>query len=268
MIRRTIKILTRKDTEADKKRYDSVYDNLRNLDKNQLSNLLGLQTVELFQKPLFMKYYSEIQKILSDTELVVMELGAGFGRHTSVIADSGVKLIVNDISESALEINNRIHPNIYKSIASNMDAIPLPNQSIDVVICCGSLSYADPKKVNREIFRLLKPGGHLIILDTLNHNPVYKINRYIKVLTGARSLSSVLRIPKIRRIKELSMYFEENEISYFGKWLWLTTPMFKRILDLNLFNKKIDTYGPNFLAFKFVMVSKSYSPNKQWTSRQ
>ena len=263
MIRRTIKILTRKDTEADKKRYDSVYDNLRNLDKNQLSNLLGLQTVELFQRPLFTKYYSEIQKILSDTELVVIELGAGFGRHTSVIADSGVKLIVNDISESALEINNRIHPNIYKSIASNMDAIPLPNQSIDVVICCGSLSYADPKKVNREIFRLLKPGGHLIILDTLNHNPVYKINRYIKVLTGARSLSSVLRIPKIRRIKELSMYFEENEISYFGKWLWLTTPMFKRILDLNLFNKKIDTYGPNFLAFKFVMVSKSYSPNKQ-----
>jgi ubiquinone/menaquinone biosynthesis C-methylase UbiE len=113
-----------------------------------------------------------------------LELGAGFGRHTSVIADCGVKLIVNDISESALEINNLIHPNIFKSIASNMDAIPLPNQSIDVVICCGSLSYADPKKVNREIFRLLKPGGHLIILDTLNHNPIYRINRYIKVLTG------------------------------------------------------------------------------------
>lgn len=267
MIRRTIKNLTRKDTEADKKRYDSVYDNLRDLDENQLSNLLGLQTVELFQKPLFIKYYSEIQKILSNTELVVIELGAGFGRHTSVIADCGVKLIVNDISESALEINKRLHPNIYKSIASNMDSIPLPNQSIDVVICCGSLSYADPKKVNNEIFRLLKPGGHLIILDTLNHNPIYKINRYVKVLTGARSLSSVLRIPKIRRVKELSMYFEENEISYFGKWIWLTVPAIKRILDLNLF-KKIDTYGPNFLAFKFVMVSKSFSPNKQWISRQ
>jgi len=268
MIRRTIKNLTRKDTEADKKRYDSVYDNLRDLDKNQLSNLLGLQTVDLFQRPLFIKYYSEIQKMLINTELVVLELGAGFGRHTSVIADCGVKLIVNDISESALEINNRIHPNIYKSIASNMDAIPLPNQSIDVVICCGSLSYADPKKVNREIFRLLKPGGQLIILDTLNHNPIYKINRYIKVLTGARSLSSVLRIPKIRRVKELSMYFEESEISYFGKWLWLTAPVIKRILNLKVINKKIDTSGPNFLAFKFVMVSKSYSPNKRYTLRK
>ena len=267
MIRRTIKNLTRKDTEADKKRYDSVYENLRGLDKNQLSNLIGIQTVDLFQRPLFIKYYSEIQKMLINTELVVMELGAGFGRHTSVIANCGVKLIVNDISESALEINTRIHPNIYKSIASNMDTIPLPNQSIDVLICCGSLSYADPKKVNREIFRLLKPGGHLIILDTLNHNPIYKINRYIKVLTGARSLSSVLRIPKIRRVKELSMYFEENEISYFGKWLWLRVPVIKRILNLSLLNKKVDTYGPNFLAFKFVMVSKSYSPNKQWTSR-
>jgi len=268
MIRRTIKNLTRKDTEADKKRYDSVYDNLRDLDKNQLSNLLGLQTVDLFQRSLFIKYYSEIQKMLINTELVVIELGAGFGRHTSVIADCGVKLIVNDISESALEINNLIHPNIFKSIASNMDAIPLPNQSIDVVICCESLSYADPNKVNREIFRLLKPGGHLIILDTLNHNPIYKINRYIKVIIKARSLSSVLRIPKIRRVKKLSMYFEKNEISYFGKWLWLTVPVTKRILDLDLFNKKMDTYGPNFLAFKFLMVSKSYSPNKQWTSRQ
>ena len=262
MIRRTIKNLTRKDTEADKKRYDNVYDNLRDLEKNQFSKLLGLQTVDLFQRPLFIKYYSEIQKILIDTELVVLELGAGFGRHTSVIADCGVKLIVNDISESALEINNRIHPNIYKSIASNMDTIPLPNQSIDVVICCGSLSYADPKKVNREIFRLLKPGGHLIILDTLNHNPIYKINRYIKVLTGARSLSSVLRIPKIRRIRELQMYFEESEISYFGKWLWLTAPVIKQILNLRVFNKKIDTYGPNFLAFQFLMVLKIYSKQK------
>ena len=267
MIRRTVKNLTRKDTEADKKRYDIIYDNLRDLDKNQLSNLLGLQTVDLFQRPLFIKYYSEIQKMLINTELIVMELGAGFGRHTSVIADCGVKLIVNDISESALEINNRIHPNICKSLASNMDSIPLPNQSIDVVICCGSLSYADPKKVNREIFRLLKPGGHVIILDTLNHNPIYKINRYIKVLTGARSLSSVLRIPKMRRIKELSMYFEESKISYFGKWLWLTSPMIKRIFDLNQLNKKIDTCGPNFLAFKFVMVLKSYSPNKRRPSR-
>ena len=262
MIRRAIKNLIHNDTEADKKRYDIIYDNLRGLDKNQLSNLLGLQTVDLFQRPLFIKYYSEIQKMLINTELIVMELGAGFGRHTSVIADCGVKLIVNDISESALEINNRIHPNIYKSIASNMDAIPLPNQSIDVVICCSSLSYADPKKVNREIFRLLKPGGHVIILDTLNHNPIYKINRYIKVLTGARSLSSVLRIPKMRRIRELQMHFEESEISYFGKWLWLTAPVIKRILNLKMYNKKIDTYGPNFLAFQFLMVLKIYSKQK------
>ena len=58
------------------------------------------------------------------------------------------------------------------------------------------------------------------------------------------------------------MYFEENEISYFGKWLWLTAPVIKRILNLKMYNKKIDTYGPNFLAFQFLMVSKTYTPNK------
>jgi hypothetical protein len=58
------------------------------------------------------------------------------------------------------------------------------------------------------------------------------------------------------------MYFEVSEISYFGKWLWLTAPVIKRILNLNVLNKKIDTYGPNFLAFQFLMVSKTYTPNK------
>jgi hypothetical protein len=64
------------------------------------------------------------------------------------------------------------------------------------------------------------------------------------------------------------MYFEVSEISYFGKWLWLTVPVIKRILNLKVLNKKIDTYGPNFLAFKFVMVSKLYCPNKRYTSRK
>ena len=72
----------------------------------------------------------------------------------------------------------------------------------------------------------------------------------------------MLRIPKIRRVKELSMYFEENEISYFGKWLWLTAPVIKRILNLKMYNKKIDTYGTNFLAFQFLMVLKIYSKQK------
>ena len=63
------------------------------------------------------------------------------------------------------------------------------------------------------------------------------------------------------------MHFEESEISYFGKWLWLTAPVIKRILNLKVLNKKIDAYGPNFLAFQFLMVSKTYTPNKSYNKK-
>ena len=35
-----------------------------------------------------------------------------------------------------------------------------------------------------EIYRVLKQGGILIIVDSLNHNPVYKFNRWIHYLYG------------------------------------------------------------------------------------
>ena len=38
----------------------------------------------------------------------------------------------------------------------------------------------DKNKVDKEIYRLLKPSGNFIAVDSLNNNPVYKLDRYIK----------------------------------------------------------------------------------------
>ena len=262
MFNQYLKIRNRKDAISDKERYDLIYNEMNSMGTYELLKVSGINSVSKFNKDAFSKYYLEIQKVLNNSNQIVLELGAGFGRHTSVIIDRDVKLIVLDISNVALEINKKIHENLYGSLNSSIDDIALPDQSIDVVISCESLSYADPKRVNNEILRVLKPGGHLIIIDALNHNPIYKLNRIIKILLGTRSFNSVFRIPNMKRIKELKSSFERSEVSFYGKWNWFFVPLakvFPKIASESII-QKFNRFGPNFLAFKFVLVCHFYIP--------
>jgi ubiquinone/menaquinone biosynthesis C-methylase UbiE len=54
--------------------------------------------------------------------------------------------------------------NFKKSITASVEAIPLPNHSVDVVICVGSvLNYCDPIKALNEFARVLDRHGYLIL---------------------------------------------------------------------------------------------------------
>ena len=48
------------------------------------------------------------------TIMDVLELGAGMGRHSGVILDTGANLTVNDISPSSLNVLKRTYPDIKK----------------------------------------------------------------------------------------------------------------------------------------------------------
>ena len=269
MFNQLLKIRNRKDIISDKERYDLIYNEIKSMATDELLKVSGLNSISEFNKAAFSKYYSEIQKMLNNSNQIVLELGAGFGRHTSVIVNCDVKLIVLDISAVALDINEKIHKNLHGTLNSSIDNIPLPDQSIDVVISCESLSYADPERVNSEILRVLKPGGSLIVIDALNHNPIYKLNRILKILLGTRSFNSVFRIPNMKRIKELKSSFERSEVYFFGKWNWFLMPLTKIFPKIasELIIQKIDRFGPNCLAFKFVLVCNFYIPGTHFSNK-
>ena len=269
MFNQLLKIRNRKDIISDKERYDLIYNEIKSMGTDELLKVSGLNSISEFNKAAFSKYYSEIQKMLNNSNQIVLELGAGFGRHTSVIVNCDVKLLVLDISAVALDINEKIHKNLHGTLNSSIDNIPLPDQSIDVVISCESLSYADPERVNSEILRVLKPGGSLIVIDALNHNPIYKLNRILKILLGTRSFNSVFRIPNMKRIKELKSSFERSEVYFFGKWNWFLMPLTKIFPKIasELIIQKIDRFGPNCLAFKFVLVCNFYIPGTHFSNK-
>ena len=255
------------DIELDKIRYDEAAKLQANLSDEELKVQVATNGIKKFQKVVFDYYYKCIEKNIH-TKMDVLELGAGMGRHSGVILGTGANLTVNDISVSSLDVLKRIYPDIKNVLVSSMDQIPIESKSYDVIVSCGSLSYADPNILDGEIFRLLRNGGSLIILDSLNHNPIYKLNRTFKFFIKRRSKYSVKRIPSLDRIYRLSKHFNKSDIKFFGAYFWLIS-----ILDFvigedlaNKTNSLLEKYFPSSKnAFKFVLVCNEFIAQQEDT---
>jgi SAM-dependent methyltransferase len=262
IIKKFIDSKNSKDLERDRNYYSAMAIELSKLSKPEFDSYLNNSENNYLFKYIDEYFYQQVSIVLNNKNLQVLELGAGYGRISTFIAKFTNYLTVLDISGTALELNKIRNINIYKSIVSSMDCIPIADRSIDVVIAGESLSYSDPYSTDQEILRILKPGGSLIIIDALNHNPMYIINRWLKVFLNKRSVNSAYRIPTVKRIHRLASDFGIVKIVFFGKWIWLIKLLNyfipkKYILNLS---ERCDRFGMNKFAFKFVLVAQNYNP--------
>lgn len=96
----------------------------------------------------------------------VLDLGGGFGRLTSTYAPLFKKCFLVDPSEKLLNQAKKIsksYPNLFiiKGVA---EKIPIKSNFLDVVISIRLFHHLkNCTKVIKEIFRVLKPGGFLIL---------------------------------------------------------------------------------------------------------
>lgn len=67
-----------------------------------------------------------------------------------------------DVDRDAIARGNWRYPGLELSVASAED-LPYPDESFDLVISKVALPYTDIRKALREIHRVLKPGGELLI---------------------------------------------------------------------------------------------------------
>lgn len=148
-----------------------------------------------FLGPLFFEPYAiEIAKRIDPAPVsIALEIASGTGRVTRHIRErlaASAKLIASDISEEMLaEAKKKL--NHHDIIWQNIDAQQLPifDNCIDLVVCCfGYMFVPDKEKAFAEAYRVLKPGGVLLIAtwDKLEHNAASFTSRQIaeKYLKG------------------------------------------------------------------------------------
>lgn len=104
-----------------------------------------------------------------------LDAACGTGRHTAYLAELGHKVTGLDASPEMLALARRRLPDVALHLADLRDPIPLPADSVDVVVCALALSYLpDLAPVFAEFARALRPGGHLIVSDA------HQISSYLR----------------------------------------------------------------------------------------
>ncbi|WP_422659956.1 class I SAM-dependent methyltransferase [Paenibacillus sp. EC2-1] len=143
-----------------------------------------------------------INEIRPFKDLNILDLGAGSGRLSSVLAKDAMSLICTDISSSMLELlenkltKQEVSQN-WTTVVADHKSLPVADQSIDLVVSGWSISYIantgnekwdeNLKLVMSELNRVLKPNGTIIIFETMGTgtetpNPPEFLTKYYKSL--------------------------------------------------------------------------------------
>ncbi|MGZ9583756.1 class I SAM-dependent methyltransferase [Paenibacillus marinisediminis] len=134
--------------------------------------------------------------------LDILDLGAGSGRLSSVLAEDAKSLICTDISSSMLEllehklIEQRNVRN-WTTVVADHRKLPIADGSVDLVVSGWSISYLantgnenwedNLKLIISELYRVLRPNGTIIIFETMGTgtetpNPPEFLTKYYKAL--------------------------------------------------------------------------------------
>ncbi|WP_423817067.1 demethylmenaquinone methyltransferase [Rothia nasimurium] len=93
----------------------------------------------------------------------VLDVAAGTGTSSEPFADAGVKVIAADLSEGMLAVGRRRRPDI-EFVQADVTALPFADEEFDAVtMSYGLRNVADYPQALRELYRVTKPGGRIVI---------------------------------------------------------------------------------------------------------
>jgi len=241
-----------KDIEKDR------YDNRANifLDSN---NHYHIDKIPAYLNAPYEYYFKLLER--EGEQSKILEIGSGMGENTKLLLDFGFDIVATDISPKSVKVMNNLfseHANFSAEVA-DMEKLPFNDGSFNVVCSAGSLSYGDHDTVLNEIHRVLMPGGFFISIDSLNNNPIYRLNRYVHYLRGNRSFSVIKRAPDLNLLQKYDVKFDSVDVRFFGSISYLT-PLLNAIFGEKL-TAKISDGVDRFIkvkrsAFKFVMIAE------------
>lgn len=107
--------------------------------------------------------------------LVIADLGAGEGTLALLLAQRAKKVIAIDNSEKMVEYGaGLVRRNKMKNLEyrlGDMEELPIGNGAVDLVLMHQTLHHTlHPRRAVEEAWRVLRPGGRIVILDLLKHD--------------------------------------------------------------------------------------------------
>lgn len=165
-------------------------------------------------------YEKKVRELLEEKrEGLILDYGCGTGYKNMQFTSDKWKITGIDVSSVSVDVATKIASS--KKVNANyqvMDCekMEFENNKFDVLLDFGSFSSLDMDKAVTQIVRVLRPDGALVAIETLGHNPITNLKRWLNVLRGKRTKWAAGHIMKMRDWKKVSKNFSSCEINYFG----------------------------------------------------
>jgi SAM-dependent methyltransferase len=149
---------------------------------------------------------------------IVLDYACGDGGETHRAARMGASLAIGiDVSDVSIQNAARTAARECISercffIEGDCENTGLPENSVDVILCCGMLHHLDLAKAYPEMHRILKPGGLVFAQEALNYNPIIKL--YRRLTPELRTEWEKQHILSLRDVRAARKYFKVGEIRY------------------------------------------------------
>jgi 2-polyprenyl-3-methyl-5-hydroxy-6-metoxy-1,4-benzoquinol methylase len=156
----------------------------------------------------------------------ILDAGCGSGNHATRMAKKGYNITAIDFSESVLKIaqQNLIELNLLDKVTlqqEDLTALSFADNSFDIAYCWGVLMHIpDVETAIKELCRVVKPGGHIIISET-NENSAEAFTRRALATLAAKNKNNTT----IKTERGVENWYDKGDTKFFVRQSnvgWLT----------------------------------------------
>ncbi|MEZ5275560.1 MAG: methyltransferase domain-containing protein [Opitutaceae bacterium] len=155
--------------------------------------------------------YERVLDVGCGTGIMLAQIGRRFPTVDLVGVDPVTEMLA--IARQRLGASARVVQGVAESL-------PLPDRCVDVVVSCSALHYFDdPTKSFREMKRVLRPGGQLVVTDwRLDYWTLPFIRIYLRA-TG-RVLGRIFRSDELVALFAETGFSQPKVARYRLNWMW------------------------------------------------
>lgn len=163
----------------------------------------------------------------------ILDVAAGTGASAAPMAKAGALVTALDISHGMLEEGRKRHPDI-EFVHGSAEELPFDSDSFDAVtISFGLRNVQNPRAALSEFFRVLKPGGRLLICE-FSQPPVGVVRKsyelYLRTVLPGMAMAASSNPEAYRYLVEsIASWPEQQMLSQ-----WIRTAGFTRVAHRNL----------------------------------
>ena len=153
--------------------------------------------------------------------MVIADLGAGEGAFSLLLAQRAQQVIAVDNSDKMVELGSALARKqgvpALEYRKGDLEAVPIADGSVDLALFSQSLHHAlHPQRAVAEAWRILKPGGRIVVLDLVQHRFAEARELYADVWLGFSEVELEMLLSKAGFGKvDTSVVHKETEAPFF-----------------------------------------------------